>query len=99
MMRPFYSDYIRHAMRFYSRNTTLKRFNSEVDRENWQACRKALSGFPERDKQILIDVYGSRDTLEDSVFDAARVYGIEQGVIWDLMKDFEHKAAKRRKLI
>lgn len=99
MNKPFYSDYVRHAMRFYSRNVTISYFKSEVDKLNWLACQKAINVFSERDKEILINVYQGFDTLPDNVYEVAKKYDIDQTEIWDMIKDLERKIAKRRKLI
>lgn len=99
MNRPFYSDYVRHAMRFYSRNQHIARFKSEADGMNWVACSKAIQGYSDRDKDILVSVYGGYDTLPDNVYEMANKYHINQNIIWDMMKDFERKVAKKRSLI
>ena len=99
MTRPFYSDYVRHAMRFYSRNIQITYFRSEVDKINWNSCNKAIQTYSERDRNILIDVYKGYDTLADNVYNASINWSIDQNVIWDMMKEFERKIAKRRKLI
>lgn len=100
MSKPFYSDYIRHAMRFYSRNKdNPPAFKSDVDKQNWIACSKAIKGYSDRDTDILVAVYGGYDTLPDNVYEMANKYHINQNVIWDMMKEFERKAAKKRLLI
>ena len=99
MNRPYYSDYVRHALRFYSRNLSQPRFRSEADKNNWFACHKALSGYSDRDKDILVTVYGGYDTLSDNVFEVAKKYSIDQSIVWDMMKEFERKVAKRRGLM
>ena len=99
MSRPFYSEYVRHCMRYYSRNTDKPRFNTEVDKNNWYACHRAIEHYSERDKDILIFVYGMHDTLEDNVYEMAKQFKINQNIIWDMLKEFEHSVAKKRGLI
>lgn len=99
MSRPFYSEYVRHCMRYYSRNTNKPRFNSEVDKNNWYACHRAIEPYSDRDKDILIRVYGLYDTLADNVYEVAKAYSIDQNIIWDMIKDFEHSVARKRGLI
>ena len=99
MNRPFYSDYVKHCMRYYSRNTIKPRFNTEVDKNNWYACHRAIAHYSNRDKDILIRVYAGFDTLGDNVYEVARLYDIDQNIIWDMLKDFEHSIAKKRGLI
>lgn len=99
MNRPFYSEYVRHALRFYTRNLARPSFKSDVDKNNWYACANSLRGFSEKDRDIIIAVYGAYDTLSDNVYETAQKLNINQSVIWDLMKDVEHKIARRRGLI
>lgn len=99
MTRPFYSEYVRHCMRYYSRNTSKPRFNTEVDKNNWYTCREAIDRYSDRDKDILIRVYSMRDTLADNVYEVAKMYNIDQNIIWDMLKEFEHSVAKKRGLI
>ena len=99
MTKPFYSEYVRHCMRYYSRNTNKPRFNTEVDKNNWYACHKAIERYSDRDKDILIRVYSMYDTLADNVYEVAKTYHIDQNIIWDMLKDFEHSIAKKRGLI
>ena len=99
MNRPFYSDYVRHAMRFYSRNMTEPTFKTDADRLNWYACHKTVKNYSDRDKDILVAVYGGYDTLPDNVYEMANKYHINQNIIWDMLKEFERKVAKKRSLI
>lgn len=99
MNRPFYSEYVRHALRFYTRNLSQPRFKSEVDKNNWFACFSVIKSYPDIDRDILVAVYGDYDTLSDNVYETAKKYGINQAIIWDLMKDVERKIAKRRGLM
>ena len=99
MNRPFYSEYVRHCMRYYARNTEHPRFKTKVDENNWFACHRAIARYSDQDKNILISVYSGFDTLAGNVYEVANLYSIEQNVIWDLMKDFENRVAKKRGLI
>lgn len=99
MSKPFYSDYIRHAMRFYSRNINETAFKTDADKHNWIACSKAVKGYSDRDKDILVSVYGGYDTLPDNVYEMANKYHINQNIIWDMLKEFERKVAKKRGLL
>lgn len=99
MNRPFYSEYVRHCLRFYSRNTNKTRFNTEVDKNNWYACHKAIDRYSDRDKDIIIRVYALYDTIADNVYEVAKEYQIDQNIIWDLLKDIERGVAKRRGLL
>ena len=99
MNRPFYSEFVRHCLRFYTRNLQLTRFKSEVDKNNWFACVNVIKGYPDLHQDILVAVYSGYDTLADNVYEAAKKYNMDQAIIWDMMKEVERKIAKRRGLI
>ena len=99
MNKPFYTDYVRHALRFYSRNLIEPPFKKRADKENWLACDSVVKKYSDRDKDILVYVYGSYDTLADNVYAMAKKYSINQNIIWDMMKEFEREIAVARNLI
>lgn len=100
MSRTYYTDYVRHALRFYTRNCKSQpKFKSEADKSNWLSCQSVLGKYSDIEIDILISVYSGYDTLPDEVFNTSKKYHIHQNVIWDMMKDCEHKIAKRRGLI
>ena len=99
MSRPFYSEYVRHCLRFYSRNLHVTKFRTNIDEMNWRACHKAMFGLPDKSKDIIVCVYGGRDTLADEVYNASRKFDVHQNIIWDMMKDFEHSVAVCRGLV
>ena len=98
MNRPCYTDYVRHAMRFYSRYLDKSCFKNEVDKSNWYACHNVLKSYPERYQEILVYVYGAYDTLGDNVYIIANQFQINQNIIWDMMREFERKVAIERGL-
>ena len=100
MSRPFYSEYVKHALRFYSRNCISQPvFKSEADKLNWWSCHSVLKKRTNQEVAILVRVYSGYDTLPDEVYQASKEYKINQNIIWDLMKEVEHKIAHRRGLI
>ena len=94
-----YTPYVRHAARFYSRYLHVKVFKSDVDRLNWEACHRAIQEYSPADKDILVCVYGERDTLGDNVYNVSRRYGVYQDVVWEMMREFERKVAVERGLV
>ena len=103
MSKAYYTDYVRHAIRFYSRNSGSEinhiSFKSDVDKKNWYACHNALKGYTDKDKEILMSVYMGYDTLADEVYNTSNKFQIHQNQIWDMMKEYERKVAKRRDLL
>ena len=100
MSRTYYTDYVRHSLRFYTRNcATMPKFKSDVDKANWLSCQSVLKKYSEKDVEILTSIYSGYDTLADEVYNTSKKYNVEQNKIWDMMKDFERKIAHRRGLI
>lgn len=100
MSRPYYSDYVKHALRFYSRNCSEKPiFKSDVDKNNWLACDSVFKGYDVDTRKLLLTVYSGYDTLPDEVYNASKMWHIDQNRIWDIMKEIERKIAKRRGLL
>ena len=100
MSKPFYSEYVKHALRFYSRNSMEKPiFKSEADKNNWMSCHIVISLYPPSLQKIFIEVYSGFDTLPDEVYNASKKHDVDQTLIWDSMKDLERKIAKRRGLM
>lgn len=98
MNRPYYSEYVRHIARFYFRHEHPT-FNTDVDKDNWKSCESVVKHYTDRDKDILKYVYGEFDTLADNVYQISKKYDLDQQIVWDMMRDFERKVAKRRCLI
>ena len=98
MNKPCYTEYVRHAIRFYSRYPNKSTFKSAVDEANWRACRDVIERYPIRDKNILTYVYGAKDTIGDNVYAMANKYNIHQNIIWDMMKEYEKQVAIERGL-
>ena len=99
MIKPYYTDYVRHMLRFYSRYLHSKSFRTEVDRQNWNACHKVIEGYSPRDKDILTFVYGEMDTIADNVFAISKKFKINQSIVWDMMSKLEKEVAIERGLV
>lgn len=97
-MRTFYTEYVQHCMRFYSRHPKPK-FRSDADKLNWYACDSAIKKFTPAEADILITVYREGDTIPDNIYNLSVERNIKQDNIWKLVNDFERKVAKRRNLI
>jgi hypothetical protein len=99
MVKKHYSDYVRHALRFYARNLDASAFKCSAAEQNWSACNTVLDEhFPEY-RELLISVYQAFDTMGDNVYEAAKKYNVPQDNIWSMMADLERRVAKERGLI
>ena len=104
MARSYYSEFIKHAMRYYSKNalngsSEKPKFKSDADKRNWLACNVALKNLPDDTRNMLLTVYSGGDTLPDNVYQYAQSHKVEQDTIWNAIYDLERKIAKRRGLI
>ena len=73
MSKTYYSDYVRHALRFYSRNCATKPFfKTKVDRENWVSCDKVISTYTDEEIAMIKDIYRGYDTFPDEVYNASK---------------------------
>lgn len=99
MTKKHYSDYVRHALRFYSRNLNNPIFKCIVAQQNWKACNTVLNEHFANCKEILIAVYQPFDTMGDNVYEAAKRFDIPQDNIWAMMDDLEKRVAQERGLI
>ena len=97
-MRTFYSDYINHCLRFYSRHSDPE-FKSVADRENWFACDRAIKHFDEDKKEIILSLYIGGDTLADNIYNASKNFNVKQESIWSLVTELEKRVAYERGLI
>lgn len=91
-------DYAKHALRFYSRHLKVHYFTNKVAEANWNACDRVIKTYSDRDKDILIYIYGSFDTIEDNVFTMSQKYKLDQNIIWDMVRELERKVAIERGL-
>lgn len=98
MSRAFYSEYVNHCLRFYTRCPKPK-FKSNVDKHNWIACDNAFKGFSENDRELLAEIYREENSISDNVCRTAKSRGIKQDYIWKTINKLERKVAKQRGLI
>ena len=100
MVKKHYSDYVRHALRFYARNQNSPMCNKSLaTQQDWNACNIVLSGHFTEHKELLLSVYLPFDTMADNVYDAAKKFNIPQDNIWAMMADLEKRVAIERGLI
>ena len=98
-MKTYYTDYINHILRFYTRHYFYDKFKSDVDRLNYLSADNVFAKLDDKEKLILIDIYSCNDTMGDNVYKIAKMYGINQDKIWTLINKVSNKIAKERKLI
>jgi len=88
-------------LRFYARycDKNLESFKKSTDMKNWLAVKTVLDKLPEKDKNVIIEVYRRRDTLADNIYEVSKELGIDQDVIWIMLNKVTKKIAQERELI
>ena len=99
MVKKHYSDYVRHALRFYARNVDTPVFKNIISQQNWLVCNSVINRHFLEHKEVLIAVYQPFDTMGDNVYQASKKYNIPQDNIWVMMADLEKIIAQERGLI
>ncbi len=88
---------LRFYARYYDKN--LESFKKSTDMKNWFAVKIVLDKLPEKDKNVIIEVYRRRDTLADNIYEVSKELGIDQDVIWTMLNKVTKKIAQVRELI
>lgn len=102
MSKPFYEDYVNHAMRFFARNPAInmrKPGLKNTDIQNWTVCNDVLNTFPAPEQTIILSVYKSKCSMPDSVRSIAGQLGMSEDSVWKILNRFSREFAKRRGLI
>ena len=94
-----FSDYVRHCLRFYARCMTDRYLDTKVESENRKACYLAMQDFSEHDRVMFLKIYGSGDTVPDTVYEIAKQKHIDQESIWRKLGELERKVAIYRGLL
>lgn len=97
----YYKQYVNHMLRFYARycDKDLESFKKSTDMKNWFAVKIVLDKLPEKDKNVIIEVYRRRNTLADNIYEVSKELGIDQDVIWTMLNKVTKKIAQVRELI
>ncbi|XCH79041.1 MAG: hypothetical protein WHF31_16225 [Candidatus Dehalobacter alkaniphilus] len=98
-MKPFYADYVNHALRFYARNELQPVFESVSDSENYTCVSRVLSNIDKADAEILCDIFRRKDTLADNIYEVSKERNLNQDVIWTMLSKVTYQIAKERGLL
>ncbi len=104
MTKPFYADYVNRMLRFYARKVhsgevLRMKLKNDADKKNWRCVVNVLDKLPERDKDVIIEVYRRGDSLVNNIYWVAKELKVEQDMIWTLVSKVTKRIAKERKLI
>ena len=103
-MKPYYSEFVRHCLRYYVSTVEDGKgghpvFKSDAEKANWAACFHTLKDYSRRDMEIITYIYRPGDTVPDKIYMLAKNHGIPQDNIWRLINATERKVAKKRGLL
>lgn len=103
-MKPYYSEYVRHCLRYYVKtldegNGGHPIFKSEADKANWGACYHVLKEYPQSHFDIVCEIYRPGDTIADKIYMMAKNRRVSQDTLWGLINNTERKIAKKRGLL
>ena len=103
-MKPYYSDFVRHCLRFYVKNFDegkggLPHFRNDAERENWSACYQVLKNYSERDLDTIMYIYRPGETISDKIYLLSKGKQISQDTIWHLINEVERKVAQKRGIV
>jgi hypothetical protein len=98
-MKPYYEDYITHAMRYYMSHTTPGDHKSPADAANWEACNAAIKEFQTYQVDILAEVYTRKGLLRDAVKETAEERRLNEDFVWKIIHQFSRSAALHRNLL
>lgn len=103
-LKPHYSEFVRHCLRFYIKTLDEGHggqpiFRSDVERANWAACHIVLNCFSEKDLDMICHLYRPGDTIADKIYELSKSNRVSQDTIWSLINTVERKIAKQRGLV
>lgn len=98
MPKPYYADYINHAIRQYVQKP-IADSGDYIDVRNRYVVKTVLLGLTIEEKDAILEVYRRRDTMEDNVYSVARERKIDQDKIWTMLSRVTKMIAKELKLI
>ena len=103
-MKPYYSEFVRHCLRYYIKtldegNGGHPVFRNDADKENWSACYQVLKDYSERDLDTISYIYRPGDTIADKIYLLAKSKQISQDTIWHLINTTERMVAQKRGLV
>ena len=103
-MRPYYSEYVRHCLRYFIKTLDEGQgghpiFKTDADKANWSACYYVLKDYSDSNMEIIAEIYRPGDTIADKIYLLAKTKRVPQDTIWGLINTTERKIAKKRGLL
>ena len=99
--RCYYSDYVNHAIRFYltTPDTLQTAGKHRADVLNWMAVQAVWHSLPDKDREVLTEVYRTHHRLSEAVEIYCEKTGADEDALWVLIARVGATIAHRRELI
>lgn len=100
-MKKYYSEYIRHCLRFYVmtlESVHKPSFVRESDKENWMACHSIMSHLPPEQVEKVKYLYRPGSALTDNIY-MLSANEKDRRSLWEMIENLEKSIAKRRGLL
>ena len=100
-MKPYYSEFVRHCLRYYAKTLEEGKgghpsFRNEAEKNNWSACYHALKNLSERDMDMVLTLYRPGDTIADRIYELSKNTGVSQDTLGTNVNCVERGVAKNR---
>ena len=98
----YFKNYVNHMLRFFARYHDQKnnfKFKKNIDYKNWCIVQSVLNSLPEKDRNVIIEVYRRGDTIPDNIYHVSKEIGIKQDTVWSNLKKVTKRIAEERELI
>lgn len=104
MTKNYYTDYVQHMIRFYSRTNGERptEFRTDVDETNWETIDMVIHNPDASVTQKVIDIGMAISADFGFVKDKVATYcaktGETEDTVWQALRDFERRVAQVRGL-
>lgn len=95
--KPYYQEYVFHCLRYFARHIYSDEVD-EVSKLNYKACESVLNTLKDVDREIIVFLFKSKDTMSDNIYQASLTYSESQEHIRGLLKYVTKAVARERKL-
>ena len=98
MAKLFYTDYVRHCLRFYISHRQMTEFKTPADEANWKAVDGVFKALPAEQQKIVEDIYSCKDNFALAVSVTAIKHGKSEDEVRIITRQVEKQIATARSL-
>ena len=96
---PAYRYYVSNAFRWYFTHPDRPEGVRKAQMDNWLACEQALGQESDSIKIMLKELYTSKDSMGEAIFEASIRYDLPPDSLWTKVGQMERRFAYVRGLI